>query len=169
MDVEKLNHLSDAEFIELLGGIYEHSPWVAEQVVHQRPFKSFSALVSSMKAAVESSDEKTKIELLKAHPEFAGKAAMDGELTEASTQEQGSLSLNSLPAAQHKKMQQFNRRFMDKFGFPGIVAVRLQNSVDGIFTLFEQRLENSIEQETHAAIEQVHLIARCRLEDLFDV
>lgn len=168
MILDTLNQLSDSEFVETLGAIYEHSPWVAEGVAMQRPFRSVDELAAAMKAVVEKSDVATRIALLRAHPEFAGKAAMSGELTDASTQEQGSLSLNSLPPEQHKKMQQFNQRFMERFGFPGIVAVRMQRSVEGIFALFEQRLENTPEQEIDAAIAQVHLIALCRLQDLIE-
>ncbi len=168
MILDTLNQLSDSDFVETLGAIYEHSPWVAEGVAMQRPFRSVDELAAAMKAVVEKSDVATRIALLRAHPEFAGKAAMSGELTDASTQEQGSLSLNSLPPEQHKKMQQFNQRFMERFGFPGIVAVRMQRSVEGIFALFEQRLENTPEQEIDAAIAQVHLIALCRLQDLIE-
>lgn len=168
MKLDTLNQLSDNEFIETLGAIYEHSPWVAEGVAMQRPFRSVDELASAMRAVVENSDVPTRIALLRAHPEFAGTAAMSGELTDASTQEQGSLSLNSLPREQHKKMQQFNQRFMERFGFPGIVAVRMQSSVEGIFALFEQRLENTPEQEIDVAIAQVHLIAACRLQDLIE-
>ncbi len=168
MILDTLNQLSDSDFVETLGAIYEHSPWVAEGVAMQRPFCSVDELAAAMKAVVEKSDVATRIALLRAHPEFAGKAAMSGELTDASTQEQGSLSLNSLPPEQHKKMQQFNQRFMERFGFPGIVAVRMQRSVEGIFALFEQRLENTPEQEIDAAIAQVHLIALCRLQDLIE-
>ncbi len=168
MILDTLNQLSDSDFVETLGAIYEHSPWVAEGVAMQRPFRSVDELAAAMKAVVEKSDVATRIALLRAHPEFAGKAAMSGELTDASTQEQGSLSLNSLPPEQHKKMQQFNQRFLERFGFPGIVAVRMQRSVEGIFALFEQRLENTPEQEIDAAIAQVHLIALCRLQDLIE-
>ena len=168
MKLETLNQMSDSEFTDTLGAIYEHSPWVAEAVAAKRPFASVSELAGAMKDVVNQSDDKTHFTLLRAHPEFAGKAAMSGELTDASAREQGSLSLNNLPSDQHQRMQEFNRRFMQKFGFPGIVAVRMQKSVEGIFALLEQRLQNSPEQEIPAAIEQVHLIADCRLQDLIE-
>ena len=168
MKLETLNQMSDSEFTDTLGAIYEHSPWVAEAVAAKRPFASVSELAGTMKDVVNQSDDKTHITLLRAHPEFAGKAAMSGELTDASAREQGSLSLNNLPSDQHQRMQEFNRRFMQKFGFPGIVAVRMQKSVEDIFALLEQRLQNSPEQEIPAAIAQVHLIAGCRLQDLIE-
>ena len=63
-------------------------------------------------------------------------------------------------------MQRLNSQFMDKFGFPGIVAVRKQKSVDDIFALLERRLNNDADTEREAALTQEHLIAECRLQDL---
>ena len=168
INIDQLNTLSRQEFVGTLGGIYEHSPWIAEGVADLRPFGNVAALQTAMKTAVEESAEEVRLNLLRAHPEFAGKAATCGELTEASTQEQGSLSLNKLPPEQHQRMQQLNAGFMEKFGFPGIVAVRKQNSVEDIFNLLESRLQNNLDDEITAAMTQVHLIAECRLLDLVE-
>ena len=166
LNIKQLNALTEQEFVDLLGGVYEHSAWVAQAVAAQRPFAHLNALLIAMRSAVDHADEEAKIKLLKAHPEFAGKAAQQGTLTASSTQEQGSLSLNNLPAEQHQRMQQYNLRFMEKYGFPGIVAVRLNKSVDDIFTQFEQRLANDVKTEVSAAIQQVHAIAGFRVQDL---
>lgn len=166
VDIKQLNALAENTFVEFLGGVYEHSPWVAKAVTTHRPFKNVIELQSAMKKVVELADDEAKINLLKAHPEFAGKAAQQGTLTESSTQEQGRLSLNNLPTEQHLRMQQFNREFMEKYGFPGIVAVRLNKSVEDIFTQFEERLNNNFATEVGAAIQQVHAIAGFRLQDL---
>lgn len=166
--IDQINQLSADEFVAQLGGIYEHSPWVAMAVERLRPFSDMAALQTAMQQVVNDSGNEKQLALLKAHPEFAGKAATQGELTEASTAEQGSLSLNNLPPEQHKRMQALNRQYMDKFGFPGIVAVRKQSSVEGIFALLEQRLANDIDHEKRDALAQVHLIAECRLQDLID-
>lgn len=164
--LDHINHISAQEFIATLGGIYEHSPWVAESVVNKRPFKDVTSLQNAMQEAVDHSSEKIKLQLLKAHPEFAGEAASRGELTQESQKEQGRLNLQRLPLEQHRRMQELNSKFMGKFGFPGIVAVRRQNSVEGIFALLEQRLHNDLDAEIRDAMRQVHLIAECRLQDL---
>ena len=166
LNIKQLNALSEADFVDLLGSVYEHSPWVAEAVVAERPFDSDDGLHSAMRSVVDLADDEARITLLKAHPEFAGKAAQQGTLTASSTQEQGRLTLNNLPADQHQRMQQYNRRFMDKYAFPGIVAVRLHKSVDDIFAQFEQRLNNDLEAEVAAAMQQVHAIAGFRIQDL---
>ena len=164
LGMEDINALDTEAFIALLGGVYEHSPWVAKAVVSQRPFVNKAALQEAMKAVVEDADDDVRLHLLKAHPEFAGKPSQ--ALTASSTSEQGRLSLNSLPADQHIKMQGYNRRFMEKFGFPGIVAVRLNNSVEQIFQQFDQRLANDLQTEIKAAMQQVHAIVDFRLQDI---
>lgn len=164
--MSRVNAMSESEFVELLGGVYEHSPWVAEAVVDQRPFVDRDALQQAMKAVVESSAGDRQQALLKAHPEFAGKAASEGSLTRSSTSEQRRLSLNSLPQDQHQQMQRYNQQFMEKFGFPGIVAVRLNKSVEQIFEQFDRRLQNDFDHEVQQALEQVHAIVHFRLHDL---
>ncbi len=162
--IEEVNNLSDCEFTDLLGGVYEHSSWVAEQALSQRPFQNRDALEAAMKSCVVNASKDERLGILKAHPEFAGVATV--ELTDSSTAEQSSLSLNKLPPAQHARMQDFNKRFMAKFGFPGIVAVRMQKSVEDIFAAFERRLDNDVETEQKEAMEQVYAIVRFRLHDL---
>ncbi len=162
--IEEVNNLSDGEFADLLGGVYEHSRWVAEHALSMRPFQSRDALEAAMKSCVVNATKDARLGILKAHPEFAGVATV--ELTDSSTAEQSSLSLNKLPPEQHAKMQEFNKRFMAKFGFPGIVAVRLQKSVDDIFAAFERRLDNDVDTEQNEAMEQVYAIVRFRLHDL---
>ncbi len=164
--IEQINGLSSEAFIELFGDVYEHSAWVARAVDGLRPFADCEALEVSMRSVVENASDQQKLQLLQAHPEFAGKAATAGELTDSSTAEQGRLSLNALPEAQHRQMQEYNQRFMDKFGFPGIVAVRLNNSVDDIFSQFEQRLGNDRQTEISVALTQVYAIVHFRLADL---
>ena len=81
MRLDELNQASVDEFVEQLGGIFEHSPWVAERVAAQRPFASVDALHAVMCAAVASADENLQMALICAHPQLAGKAAIRGELT----------------------------------------------------------------------------------------
>jgi 2-oxo-4-hydroxy-4-carboxy-5-ureidoimidazoline decarboxylase len=161
-----LNAMSAVAFVNLLGGVYEHSPWVAEQAVTQRPFKDAQSLENCMRGIVESSDRDRKLALLQAHPQFAGKEAQAGMLTVESTAEQGRLSLNRLPTEQFKRMQAINDHYMQRFGFPGIVAVRLHQSVDSVFAELERRRDNDIETEITEAIGQVYHIVHFRLVDL---
>ena len=68
--LETLNGLTQADFVARLGGIYEHSPWVAERALAAGPFASLDALHAAMQRAVHgaSPDER-----LNAYPhQFSG-------------------------------------------------------------------------------------------------
>lgn len=164
--IEQVNALSSEQFVDLLGGVYEHSPWVAERAASRRPFASVVALEQCMRDIVEAAGRDAMLEILRAHPQFAGVEAQAGTLTADSSAEQGRLSLNRLPAAQWQRMRALNNHYMARFGFPGIVAVRLHTSVESVFDELERRRDNDVEAEIREAIEQVHHIVHFRLRDL---
>jgi len=166
LTVEAVNALTRDEFIQRFGGVYEHSPWIATSVEPQRPFASRDALEQAMQQVVANAGRQRQVELLKAHPEFAGKAARAGTLTTESTQEQGRLSLNSLRGEQLDRMLRFNAHFMQKFGFPGIVCVRLHTRVEQIFAELDRRSQNTFDDEVQEALQQVFRIVKFRLDDL---
>lgn len=164
--IEEVDGLSQQAFVELLGGIYEHSPWVAEAAYSERPFCTLRGLENAMRTAAQNADKQQQIAILAAHPEFAGKGAKQGTLTRSSSKEQSRLNLHALADDDLQRMLEFNRRFMDKFKFPGIVAVRLHDSVESIFPELERRIENDYDTEVQDGLQQVHYIARFRLHDL---
>jgi len=164
--IHEINALSPEEFIRLLGGIYEHSPWVAEGAYGSRPFRNREALESAMRGVVDGCSTDQRIGILRAHPQLSGKEARQGNLTADSAQEQSRLSLNALSGADLQQMLDINQRFMRKFGFPGIVAVRLHDAVDTVIADLERRIESEYADEVEAALGQVHHIARFRLHDL---
>ncbi|MBY4895706.1 2-oxo-4-hydroxy-4-carboxy-5-ureidoimidazoline decarboxylase [Cupriavidus sp. AU9028] len=161
----ELNAMPAAEFVRVLGGIYEHSPWVAEQAAAQRPFADLGALSAAMRVAVDEADEAARLALLRAHPELAGKAAVRGELTAESTREQQGAGLDQCSQEEFDRLQQLNRRYLDKFGFPFILAVRGYDRA-GILAEFARRIDNSPAEELQTSISQVHRIAQFRLHDL---
>ena len=94
VSLSELNQLPEADFVKLLGGIFEHSPWVAEGAVSARPYKSVAELHAAMVKQIEEAGEQAQLKLIRAHPELAGKAAVRGELTEESTSEQAGAGLD---------------------------------------------------------------------------
>ncbi len=166
--IDEISALPAAEFIRVFGGIYEHSPWVAEAAHACRPFESLAALESAMRTAVESAAPEKQVGILSAHPEFSGTEAKRGALTTNSRREQSRLDLDALVGKELQRMRDINRRFVEKFGFPGIVAVRLHVSVDGVFSELDRRIEQDYVDEIRDALEQVHHIARFRLHDPID-
>lgn len=168
LTIHEINALPQDAFVRLFGGIYEHSPWVAEGAFGSLPFTDRDALVSAMRAVVESAAADMRVGILCAHPQLSGKEARQGTLTTNSTREQTRLSLNSLAGPELQRMLDLNRGFMEKFGFPGIVAVRLHDAIDGVFAELERRIGNEYAREVQDALEQVHHIARFRLHDMVD-
>jgi 2-oxo-4-hydroxy-4-carboxy-5-ureidoimidazoline decarboxylase len=168
LNLTELNNEAKVSFTAILADIFEHSPWVAEQAWQRRPFSSVSELHSTMVDIVDNSTLEAQLTLLKAHPELAGKEAQQGALTSASEMEQAGANLNSLNSTEMATIQRLNERYITKFGFPFIIAVR-NHTKDGIFSEFERRLDNSIEQERTTALEQVAFIALFRLDDLLGI
>lgn len=160
------SQLSAQEFVASYGSIYEHSPWVAEIVARDGVDEMDdqpAVLARRMAEIVENAGDDRKLELLRAHPELAGKLAVRDELTEESKDEQASAGLDRCSPDEFQRFQELNGRYNDKFGFPFIIAVRdLQR--DQILGAFGQRMENEPDVEFQTALDQVHKIARLRLE-----
>jgi 2-oxo-4-hydroxy-4-carboxy-5-ureidoimidazoline decarboxylase len=165
LTLPQLNALDAAAFTRLLGGIFEHSPWVADRVVAKRPFVSVEALHAAMVAEIESAGHEAQLKLIRAHPELAGKAAIRGELTEESSREQSGAGLNLCSPQEFAKLQALNTSYKQKFGFPFIVAVR-GHTRHSIIALFEQRLGNAPDVEMRECLQQIYRIGRFRLEDM---
>jgi 2-oxo-4-hydroxy-4-carboxy-5-ureidoimidazoline decarboxylase len=165
LTVNALNAIPKAEFVACLGGIYEHSPWVAEQTAGERPFSSREHLADRMRAAVEMADDSAKLALIGAHPDLAGKLARAGSLSAESTREQAGLGLDRLSDAEFERFSDLNARYRDRFGFPFVICVRLTDK-PGILAAFERRLGHDATAEIAEALRQIHQIARLRLEDL---
>lgn len=163
MTLDEVNTLPPDAFLETFASIYEHSPWVAEAVVSDRPFDSLNALSRHMQAAVETASHDKKLSLLRAHPELAGKAAIDGTLTQASKQEQASAGLDRMLADEFQALTEMNAAYNDRFGFPFIICVR-QTTKAGILAALENRLNNTVEHEFETALGEVYKIALLRLE-----
>ncbi|MDF0606323.1 2-oxo-4-hydroxy-4-carboxy-5-ureidoimidazoline decarboxylase [Neisseriaceae bacterium TC5R-5] len=160
-----INALPAAEFVQLLSGIFEHSAWVAEQVVHLRPFARVAELHACMVQQVELADEATQLQLIRAHPELAGKAALRGELTNESTSEQSGAGLDQCSAAELALLQKLNSDYNARFGFPFILAVKGYDRV-GIIAEFQRRLSLSPDEEKRVCLQQIYRIANFRLNTL---
>lgn len=160
-----LDDMSTEEFVEQLKDIFEHSPWVAESVADKRPFKSLRTLHSTMVQAVADASKRKQIDLICAHPDLAGKAALAGELTESSTSEQAGAGLDSLSSEEFAEFHKLNDAYKSKFGFPFILAVKGHDKAS-ILQAFRTRLEHDADQEKIEALRQIGEIGRFRLEAL---
>ncbi len=161
-----LDRLSCESFVETLGSIFEHSPWVAEAVVDARPFGTIEALHAAMVAAVMAAGPERQLALLQAHPELAGKLARAGGLTQASAGEQASVGLDKLDEAEIARFDRANAIYRDRFGFPFIIAVKAQRDRRAILEAIETRAGHDRATELATALAEVAKIARFRLEAL---
>lgn len=157
------------DFVQRYGGIYEHSPWVAERVslLLEDATPDTELLVRLMADCVDNASVDTQLELIRAHPDLAGKAQVAGELTADSTEEQSKAGLDQCTADEFERFQSLNDSYKEKFGFPFIMAVRESNRSQ-ILDAFASRLDNDYNAEFETALQEIHKIARLRLTALED-
>jgi 2-oxo-4-hydroxy-4-carboxy-5-ureidoimidazoline decarboxylase len=160
-----INQLAQPEFTVLLGPLYEDSPWVAENTWGGRPFASEEALISALNQTMRAAPPEKQMELVRAHPELAGRFKAVSELTESSQEEQKSAGLTSLTPAEADQFLAYNDQYKARFHFPFIICAKL-NNVSQILSAFKTRIENSPEQEFQTALGEIEKIARLRLEKL---
>ncbi|MFZ1386295.1 MAG: 2-oxo-4-hydroxy-4-carboxy-5-ureidoimidazoline decarboxylase [Thiolinea sp.] len=165
--IPALNALSQAEFVSLLGGIYEHSPWMAERTWLARPFTDQAALLIAFRQTLAAASQTEQLALIRAHPDLAGKAALRGELTFESSQEQASAGLDQCTAKELARFTALNTTYKDKFAFPFIMAVKGATRAQ-ILEGFERRIQHSPAEEFANALEQINRIASFRLSDLVE-
>lgn len=165
---ERPSWMTKARFVERFGGVFEHSPWIAERAwalelgpAHDTAVGVHSALARMFRTATEAE----RLGVLTAHPDLAGKLAQARRLTEASTAEQASAGLDALTDAERAAFQQLNADYVAKFGFPFIIAVR-DNTKATILDAFRRRLANDRATEFATACAQVERIAELRLREM---
>ncbi|HET8869298.1 MAG TPA: 2-oxo-4-hydroxy-4-carboxy-5-ureidoimidazoline decarboxylase [Aquabacterium sp.] len=173
LTLEQLNTADQATFTRLLDGVYEHSPWIAQQTWARRPFSTLAHLKHALARTVRSAPLEEQIQLIRAHPELAGKAAIAGELTAESTDEQSRAGLTHCTAEEFARLQQLNREYKDRFGWPFILAVRGPRGLGlnrrDIIETFARRLRHHPEFERAECLRNIHRIAEIRLNDKFGV
>ncbi len=164
--VKHLKQLNLDEFVNRYGGIYEHSPWVAEET-HEiaGEIEDVGELATVFAMCVEQATNGKKLALIRAHPDLAGKAAISGALTEESSVEQASAGIDQCSEEEYQQFQDLNDQYKDKFGFPFVMAVR-ESDLQEILAAFQRRLENGSQTEFDTAIREIHKIARLRLQGL---
>jgi 2-oxo-4-hydroxy-4-carboxy-5-ureidoimidazoline decarboxylase len=161
--LEELNGGTRAAFIDALGDIFEHSPWVAEAAASQRPFPTLAALYDSLSAALLRAGAQQQLAVVQAHPDLAGKAARAGTLTTESTAEQASAGLDRLSDEDYATFHRLNEAYKQKFGFPFIIGVR-RHTKDSILDQLERRRSHDIEAERNTALGEILRIVALRLD-----
>lgn len=165
MLAEKPSAMSRDNFLRVYGSVYEHSPWVAEAVYDDRDVGNVDTvwtLYAAMRMAVDMADRGMQLSLMRAHPELTVKTP---DMAAASVSEQSSAGLDQCSSEELAAFKRLNHEYREKFGFPFIVAVKGMTRGE-ILQVFNQRLQNDYETEFQNALQQIHKIARFRLEKL---
>ncbi len=169
LSLDQLNTASPQEAMQLLDGLYEHSPWIAEGALKHRPFVSWAHLKHCMTQVLKEAGRDLQVSLVRAHPELAGKAMVSKELTAESNNEQRKAGLTECTPAEFEKIQSLNAAYNQKFGWPFILAVRgprgLGLNKHQIIATFERRLNGHPEFELQECLRNIHRIVEIRLND----
>ncbi len=161
MTIEQVNQLELAGFVEQVGWVFEHSPWVAERTFASRPFANLTELHRALWQSVEAASRDEQLALLCAHPDLGTRA----RISDASQGEQAGAGLDHLTPDEFERLSRANATYRDKFGFPFLFAVKGSTKCD-ILEAIERRVHATGGGEFATALEQVFRIAGFRLQDI---
>lgn len=161
--IDRLNLMSQEEFVNILGSMFEHTPEIAQKAWNYRPFGDAIALHQKMVEVVKIMSIDEQLALIRSHPDLGSKASM----AEASVKEQAGLGLDRLTSQEYNYFQSLNQAYKDKFNFPFIIAVK-NHTKASVLGAFERRLQNNIETEIAQAIAEINKIAWFRLLNLVE-
>jgi 2-oxo-4-hydroxy-4-carboxy-5-ureidoimidazoline decarboxylase len=163
--LQEINALDQDDFVKKLSVLFEGPPWIVVQAWHARPFTCMEHLHQALCAVMYNAPVEQQVELLRAHPDLVGRAALAGMLTPSSTNEQAAAGLDRLSPEEIAIFSRLNQAYRDRFGFPFVICAR-ENKKESILAGFDARLHNSREQEIEIAIGEVAKICYLRLSDL---
>jgi len=161
----KPSEMDVQQFVASFGELYEHSPWVAERTWMRGinlTHNTLEPLADALAYTLDHADESEQLALIRAHPDLAGKAAVSGELTAASTDEQASAGIHQCTEEEFNRFKDLNQRYKEKFDFPFIKAVKGSNK-HAILDAFETRIEHDRASEFKVAVQEINKIAKFRL------
>ncbi|MDQ3657546.1 MAG: urate oxidase [Chloroflexota bacterium] len=164
-----INALAEDDAVELLGGLFEHSPWIVRDTWPRAPFASVERLHAALCETLRSAPRDRQIALIGAHPDLVGRAALAGTLTRESTAEQQAAGLgpDDLTADDIERFTRSNAEYQARFGFPFVICARA-NRKASILAGFERRLGNDSDTERRTALAEIERIAWYRLADLVE-
>jgi 2-oxo-4-hydroxy-4-carboxy-5-ureidoimidazoline decarboxylase len=164
LPIADLDRLDRDAFVDAVGGAFERSPWIAAETWERRPFGSREALHAALCATLRAAPRGAQLELIRAHPDLAGRLARAAELTAESQREQSSAGLDEMSAEEGAELQRLNAAYRERFDFPFVICARL-NDRRSILRSLETRLANGPEAEVEAALGEIEKIAGLRLRD----
>jgi 2-oxo-4-hydroxy-4-carboxy-5-ureidoimidazoline decarboxylase len=164
--LQEINTLDQPHFIQALAGLFEGPPWIVTEAWHKRPFASQDALYQTLCTIMYEAPVEQQVELLQAHPDLVGRAALAGTLSPSSTDEQAAAGLSQLSPEEIATFTRLNAAYSERFGFPFVICARA-NKKESILTGFASRLQHNRAQEISIAIAEVAKILQSRLQAIF--
>ena len=161
--IAKVNLLSENDFVDIFGNVFEKTNWIANKAFNLKPYKDFNELISTLIKIYENSSKEDCLKIFNTHPELA----VEKKLTEDSRKEQKNANLNRCNNEEFSEFQNLNYDYKKKFGFPFIIAVKGKNKNE-ILTSFRKRIKNEINLEFEEAKNQVKQIALFRLNEIIN-
>ena len=162
--INKINKLSQSEFIKVFANIFENAVWIAEELYKQKPFNDYEDLSSKMLDIFENTSKKNQIKILNAHPDLANNTKINS-LTQDSIKEQNSARLDQCTENEFNEFKNLNDKYKKRFGFPFIYAVKGKSKIE-ILNNFKQRVSCDINVEFIEAKKQVKKIASLRIKEI---
>jgi OHCU decarboxylase len=163
LTLEQVNDLSDQEFVERFGPLFQGPPWIAAEVARMRPFDSLYAMRHALHGVLFDAPAERQRELIDSYPDIAAKVA----LGQGSRRDQASAGLDRLTPQEYERFDALNEAYRERFGFPFVICVR-ENTKETILEEFERRVRNTPVQEQMAALVEIAKIANLRLYDLVE-
>ena len=161
--INKINKLSQSEFIKVFANIFESTEWIAKELYNQKPFSNFEELSSKILGIFETATEEKQLKILNAHPDLANKTKI-GLLTPTSLKEQTNAGLDQCTEKEFNEFKKLNETYK-KFGFPFILAIKEKTKIE-ILDNFRKRISSDPKIEFKEAVKQVKQIASFRLKEL---
>ena len=161
--IEEVNLLSENDFIDTFGNVFEKTNWIANKAFNSKPYKSFDGFISTIIKIYENSSKEEFLKIFNAHPELA----VEKKLTKDSHKEQKGANLNRCNNEEFNEFKNLNTEYRNKFGFPFIIAVKGKNKKE-ILNNFRKRIKNETKSEFNEAKGQVKKIATLRLNKIIN-
>lgn len=165
--IHTLNIAAADKALIMMEPLVERSAWVCEASLSARPFANSAALAEALMETIFLSGIERQRALFDVHPELAGREAMAGRMTDASTSEQARLGLLALSADDARRLAALNQAYRARFGYPFIIALHRVSDLGTLFEIFERRLTHSALEEHAATLAEIASVIESRVNRLF--
>ncbi|PVZ87288.1 OHCU decarboxylase [Serratia sp. S1B] len=162
--VSELNVMSQAQFEQALGSVFEKAPWVIKQAAEKRPYKGFVDLYEGIIEPLKVASPEVQLAVIKSHPNLACKGIRAESITAHSQSEQSSAGLNQCTQEEADLLLSLNQAYQQKFGFPFMLSIKGYNKAE-IIEQLKTRINNDKQQEFDTALQQVYKVVLWRMLD----